>query len=1261
MFEEVDLQSLKDPSGIFDLIEVVGTGTYGQVYKGKHVKTGSLAAIKIMNINEDEEEEIKAEINMLKKYSHHQNIATYYGAFIKKLPSSTGKHDQLWLVMEFCGSGSVTDLIKSSKSGYLREEWIAYICKEILGGLSHLHKSNVIHRDIKGQNVLLTDNGEVKLVDFGVSAQLDRTVGKRNTFIGTPYWMAPEVIACDENPDSTYDSRSDLWSLGITALEMAEGHPPLCDMHPMRALFLIPRNPPPRLNKKSSKKWTKKFDSFIECILEKDYTRRPFTENLIKHAFIREQIPERVVRSAIKEHIDRHRKVLRKEETEYEYSGSDDDEIRINNNFEAMLNNNNNRTKHSPRSNPANGSKAVEEPPTIKGVGGCDLRKEFQRIQENNRSAFEDDKPLLHLKRIAQPQSNTTLEQSFKESNGNNAAVVRMRPPQSFGAVSSLHPNNKQKPKLANHPHRSSHYQPQQSSQYNRRTSNSHHQQHPAAPHLAELASNYDRKKKEQQLQKQQRIGAILPPQQPLPSQKIQQQQQQRRYVVPNRSSQQQNDSRRSMITGQKQMVGTSLQQQSKKESRQPEDLDILADELRELSKINSKHVPKISAAKITTSGSSKLSQPPPFVSSDSEPPSPPPRDSSMVEPFSERKINGKRQQRSLDSSHQHDKPLPPTPTKRENIVGSNNNEDEEKGTLIMHRHVSVSPQRRQRSNSSNLLHVRSDRLLLSGSRTSLNQQLANIGKQSSAPECHHSAFEREQQDDDSSDSEEDEVEVTSIEVEKPKNVSESITCLQKHHNEPAPAIYINRNPYDRNEDDGRDEDEEQHPQEDDDEEEEMVEDPVQTLRRPPHQMFTSSMEQQHHPLIESPASFSPADKFQQREREKSFIGFFGNYPPGMPPAFGGGGSHGSPPIFGSASAGSGGAAAAGGLMFGAVGTINRPGRIITPNQIHVNVNPDGATSTDADAPEIRKYKKRFNGEILCAALWGVNLLIGSKIKIRKNNLFNLKGTDTGLMLLDRSGQGKVYHLVTRRRFDQMTVLEGQNILVTISGKKRRIRVYYLSWLKQKILRTEGLQQSDKRNGWMNVGNLQGASHFKIVRHQRIKFLVVGIENSLSIYAWAPRPYSKFMAFKVGNYLEEITTSIYDIYTPPQTIANQELTPHCIVILPDTCGMQLLLCYNNEGVYVNTYGKITKNVQLQWSEIPSSVAYISTNQIMGWGNKAIEIRSVETGHLDGVFMHKKAQKLKFLCERNDKVFFSSAKGSSSQIYFMALNNKMNNW
>ena len=160
------------------------------------------------------------------------------------------------------------------------------------------------------------------------------------------------------------------------------------------------------------------------------------------------------------------------------------------------------------------------------------------------------------------------------------------------------------------------------------------------------------------------------------------------------------------------------------------------------------------------------------------------------------------------------------------------------------------------------------------------------------------------------------------------------------------------------------------------------------------------------------------------------------------------------------------------------------------------------------------------------------------------------------------------------------------------------------------------------------------------------------------------------------------SASVYDVYLPKH--ATGPITPHTIVMLPNSNGMQLLLCYDNEGVYVNTYGKVriaarhlpfnstkltppfpkvSKNIVLQWGELPTSVAYIGTGQIMGWGNKAIEIRSVESGHLDGVFMHKKAQKLKFLCERNDKVFFSSAKGGSScQIYFMTLNKPgMANW
>uniref|UniRef100_A0A3B4U9V3 TRAF2 and NCK interacting kinase a n=1 Tax=Seriola dumerili TaxID=41447 RepID=A0A3B4U9V3_SERDU len=129
-----------DPAGIFELVELVGNGTYGQVYKGRHVKTGQLAAIKVMDVTGDEEEEIKAEINMLKKYSHHRNIATYYGAFIKKNPP--GIDDQLWLVMEFCGAGSVTDLIKNTKGNSLKEEWTAYICREILRVSFHVGKQH---------------------------------------------------------------------------------------------------------------------------------------------------------------------------------------------------------------------------------------------------------------------------------------------------------------------------------------------------------------------------------------------------------------------------------------------------------------------------------------------------------------------------------------------------------------------------------------------------------------------------------------------------------------------------------------------------------------------------------------------------------------------------------------------------------------------------------------------------------------------------------------------------------------------------------------------------------------------------------------------------------------------------------------------------------------------------------------------------------------------------------------------------------------
>ncbi|CAJ0966039.1 unnamed protein product [Ranitomeya imitator] len=192
-----------------------------------------------------------------------------------------------------------------------------------------------------------------------------------------------------------------------------------------------------------------------------------------------------------------------------------------------------------------------------------------------------------------------------------------------------------------------------------------------------------------------------------------------------------------------------------------------------------------------------------------------------------------------------------------------------------------------------------------------------------------------------------------------------------------------------------------------------------------------------------------------------------------------------------------------------------------------------------------------------------------------------LVGTESGLMLLDRSGQGKVYPLINRRRFQQMDVLEGLNVLVTISGKKNKLRVYYLSWLRNKILHND--PEVEKKQGWTTVGDLEGCVHYKVVKYERIKFLVIALKSSVEVYAWAPKPYHKFMAFKIQSSIQ----------------------PPCNYYSPKYRCMELLVCYEDEGVYVfNTYGRITKDVVLQWGEMPTSVAYIRSNQIMGMGRKS---------------------------------------------------------
>lgn len=261
----------EDPNSRYELLHELGKGSYGAVYKARDTRTSELVAIKVISLTEGEEgyEDIRGEIEMLQQCSH-PNVVRYLGSYQGE--------ECLWIVMEYCGGGSVADLMNVTEEP-LEEPQIAYICKEALKGLAYLHSIFKVHRDIKGGNILLTEQGEVKLGDFGVAAQLTRTMSKRNTFIGTPHWMAPEVIQ-----ENRYDGKVDVWALGISAIEMAEGLPPRSAVHPMRVLFMINIEPAPMLEDKE--KWSLVFHDFVAKCLTKDPRLRPTASEMLKHKFI---------------------------------------------------------------------------------------------------------------------------------------------------------------------------------------------------------------------------------------------------------------------------------------------------------------------------------------------------------------------------------------------------------------------------------------------------------------------------------------------------------------------------------------------------------------------------------------------------------------------------------------------------------------------------------------------------------------------------------------------------------------------------------------------------------------------------------------------------------------------------------------------------------------------------------------------------------------------------------------------------------------
>ncbi|CAH8439574.1 unnamed protein product [Schistosoma guineensis] len=1820
-----NLDDLRDPSGIFSLIEVVGKGTYGNVYKGRYTRTGQLAAIKVMPITEEDEEEIKLEIDTLKKLSNHRNIASYYGAFIKK----SSPRDHLWLAMEYCGAGSVADLIKSTRTKSLKEDWIAYICREILRGLMHLHANRVIHRDIKGQNVLLTDNAEVKLVDFGVSAQLDKTFGKRNTFIGTPYWMAPEVIHCEQDSSCTYDARSDIWSLGITALEMAEGRPPLCEMHPMRALFLIMRNSPPRLKQSpnGSRHWTPRFHDFVNKCLTKDFHKRPNTSELFRHEFITNLPNERQIRIQLKDHIDRHRRNRQTEEHEkiYEYEGSDEEEeeetsAAVKGAAAAALamsaavsgNGQAHRLPSQISHHPPQFRQPTDKPPhnqvlrtsgvpdqnevasfvSQPSVSGLNYRQHGHMIQSGNivndnvpvNARFISRNPMSVVNRLpaVTPQSMMPHNSRLPRLDEGESATVNAKEPgentlrQNFARLQERehHPSVGVAPQRSanGRPQSSSHHFPQHSRPLNSSRgppayNQSQQQMHSNQPKLGVLAagsrladaggsSSYaatnttvsDTPTDSQSVTNNEVvstsssvnnpvttplsvIGAVgdsgqlshhFPLQHHRASVQVRINNCGLNGGLHNASGvQHQTDevNSSSSIVGMGNPASSRLQHivAPKFPSTRPTSQAVPHLDLRK---------PPLESAlpqSIITSTSPVANQPKSSVNASISSPvnrssgaamafavttstttttttttSVPTSTTTMTtvttttsdvfnsnfarqsatsnllsgfsnrspahqisllgenvstknitttvannstcisnnhkmhsnqpelrsrasKQLSNRQNSGVIPQKLHHAHHLHQQNNPNHISKKSEIsrleeldqlaaqltnLGAvspsphrQNNRNQLNGksdTKSNDKQPSSSQQKQHyqqqksyennnvKSSTSNELvtsmesvcavEKRNRSSSLSSTSSSSSSSSSTTNSSSISSEFHgnegspvhvenkhstsnsstmsrsHSVGSNHEYHTSSTCSSSSASTISSCDSNQRKNhenacrvilngkrhseidprrltVVENVRVLNNNNNQmnhntnvdsnelddldriqrdPVQFIASNddqiddfnygayniQNDEEDDEDTGGGGEEEEDEDEGDvivvEEEEEngadleeaeqlratlsivrtrqrsscdesirnvdgdvgsavtnesscyvddgtlsnaavrwhkegtlpsdefaketlcslasIIESTSGTIDRSgsnvnpstgnnnvkytvsngypnttdlssctdkvkvtsssqnvshigvPHTSSSKLITNEKEGCTKIQETRSPSPPPHSTDATSAVLGGPYNKPSYQPtdictniptnqhplgqsnlaqktspqispqsvvitdsnkalpssvwsvqtnnnlgsrvsePSPRGGqksrtqldiqlSQSSSNPSSSSNSGGLIKSIALPNSLCGNLLNFNLPsistitstvittGSYLLPTSISGgagcistasnNISTTNSSLNNNDTPEIQVYKKRFNSEILCASMWGVNLLIG---------------LETGLSLLDRSGEGRVYSLITRRRFSRMAVLEGQNILVTISGRKNRVRVYYLSWLRSKIMKTEGC---DKKNGWVNVGeNLQGAVHFKIVKYEKIKFLVIALRDSVEIYAWAPRPYHKFMAFKrfselkhrpllVDLTVEENTrlkvvygssdgfhaidldsNIVFDLYMP--SLINSHITPHCIVVLPNTGGMQLLLCYDTEGVYVDTNGKLTKNIVIQWGEVPTCVAYISTGQLLGWGLKAIEVRSAETGHLDGVFMHKREQKFKFLCERNDKVFFSNTRSGPPQVSMMTL-------
>ncbi|XP_044750969.1 neither inactivation nor afterpotential protein C [Coccinella septempunctata] len=278
------LDSFPDPGDRFKLEEVIRVGCFGKTYIAKDTEASDKqVVVKIQEITPYNEKYLKDEYKLLRDVSSHPNIVDFYGIYCLK--------NELMLVTEYCEGGNVLDMVNEllSKNRCMREEHIAHILKEVIKAVSYLHEKHIIHRDLRASNIFITKNGEVKVAGFGLCITLASTFGRSSSAIGSPAWMAPESIQATNGDEISYDNRYDVWSLGMTAIELGDGKTPFKDMHPTRILFHVVRNPPPTLYRTSN--WSENYNDFVAECLVKNPEHRPYMAELLGHPFL-EEVPE---------------------------------------------------------------------------------------------------------------------------------------------------------------------------------------------------------------------------------------------------------------------------------------------------------------------------------------------------------------------------------------------------------------------------------------------------------------------------------------------------------------------------------------------------------------------------------------------------------------------------------------------------------------------------------------------------------------------------------------------------------------------------------------------------------------------------------------------------------------------------------------------------------------------------------------------------------------------------------------------------------